>query len=106
MGFDKPTRNALAKMVGDCRRSLTADIRDQLQGLYGLQPDGSALSIESLRHLDERGRQIATELRAWQEHLAATEVGSEEKKKAGAFDRLAHETAFTLLNRLICPSHV
>ena len=83
MSFDKPTRNALAKMVIDCRRSLTDDIRDQLQGLYGLQPDGSALSIDSLRHLDERGRQIATELRAWQEHLAATEAGVE--KKANAF---------------------
>lgn len=100
MSFDKPTRYALAKMVGDCRRSLTAEIRDQLQGLYGLQPDGSPLSIESLLHLDERGRQIAAELRAWQEHLAATEAGPEEKKKASAFDRLAHETAFTLLNRL------
>ena len=46
MAFDKPTRNALAKMVGGCRRLLTEDIRTQLQAVYGLQPDGSALALD------------------------------------------------------------
>ena len=63
MSFDKTTRNALARMVADCRRLLTADLRDQLQRRYGLQPDGSALAVERLAHLDDRGRETARALR-------------------------------------------
>jgi Eco57I restriction-modification methylase len=100
MSFDKPTRNALAKMVSECRRLLTADIRDQLQRIYGLQPDGTDLPVESLGHLDERGKLAAIELREWHEHLASTEPGPEAKRRVAAFDRVAHETAFTALDRL------
>ena len=100
MSFDKPTRNKLASMVGDCRRLLTEDIRHQLQAVYGLQPDGTALPASSLSHLDERGREVASALRLWQEHLASTEAGTEPQRSKAAFDRLAHETAFTILNRL------
>jgi len=100
MSFDKPTRNKLAAMVGDCRRLLTDDIHDQLQRTYGLQPDGTALPVERLAHLDELGQQVARELREWQEYLASTEVGTEAEKKKSAFDRVAHENAFTVLNRL------
>jgi hypothetical protein len=100
MSFDKPTRNKLASMVGDCRRLLTDDIRHQLQAVYGLQPNGTALPVSSLSHLDERGREVASALRLWQEHLASTEAGTETQKRKAAFDRLAYETAFTVLNRL------
>jgi len=100
MSFDQPTRSALAKMVGDCRRLLTEDVRKQLQGTYGLQPDGTALPLDALGHLDEKGREIARELREWQDHLAANEVGPETKRRAAAFDRLVRETSFTALNRL------
>ncbi|MBZ5543109.1 MAG: BREX-1 system adenine-specific DNA-methyltransferase PglX, partial [Acidobacteriia bacterium] len=100
MSFDKPTRNALASMVGDCRRLLTEEFRHQLQATYGLQPDGTALPVSTLGHLDERGREVAQELREWQEHLASTEAGTDTEKKKKAFDRLTHETAFTVLNRL------
>jgi hypothetical protein len=100
MSFDKPTRNKLAGVVGDCRRLLTDDIRHQLQAVYGLQPDGTALPVSNLSHLDERGREVATALRLWQEHLGSTEAGTETQKRKVAFDRLAHETAFTVLNRL------
>lgn len=100
MSFDKATRNALAKLVSDCRRLLTADIRDQLQRVYGLQPDGTALPIGNLQHLDEHGLEIARELRIWQDHLVTTEHGADQKRRIAAFDRLAQETAFTALNRL------
>jgi hypothetical protein len=100
MSFDKPTRNKLASMVGDCRNLLTRDIRDQLQVVYGLQPDGTALAVASLTRLDEQGQEVAHALRLWQEHLASTEPGTEPQRRQGAFDRLAHETAFTVLNRL------
>lgn len=100
MSFDKATRNVLAKLVAECRRLLTADIRDQLQRNYGLQPDGTALPIPNLQHLDEPGFEIARELRTWQDHLASTEHGTEQKRRIAAFDRLVQETAFTTLNRL------
>lgn len=100
MSFDKATRNALAKLVSDCRRLLTADIRDQLQRVYGLQPDGTALPLGNLQHLDEHGLEIARELRIWQDHLVTTEHGADQKRRIAAFDRLAQETAFTALNRL------
>jgi hypothetical protein len=100
MSFDKPTRNKLADMVGDCKRLLTEDIRDQLQVMYGLQPDGTALPIERLGRLDDSGREVAQQLREWQEHVASTEIGTESQRKKAAFDRVTHETSFTALNRL------
>lgn len=100
MPFDQSTRNALAKMVGECRRLLTDDIRKQLQGTYGLQPDGTALAVDALGHLDERNCEVARELREWQAHLAANEVGTDAKQRAAAFERMTRETAFTALNRL------
>lgn len=100
MPFDQPTRNALAKMVGECRRRLTDDICKQLQGTYGLQPDGTALEVEVLGHLDERHGEVARELRDWQAHLAANEVGTDTRQRAAAFERMTRETAFTALNRL------
>jgi hypothetical protein len=49
MAFDKPARNALSRMVTDCRRLLTNDVCEQLQALYGIQPDGTALTHVSGR---------------------------------------------------------
>lgn len=56
MAFDQSTRNGLAKTVGDCRRLLTEDIRKQLQGVYGLQPDGTALPSVTSMNGDEKSR--------------------------------------------------
>ena len=55
MAFDKPTRNALSKMVAECRRLLSDNVREQLQATYGIQPDGTALAVGKLTHLDDRG---------------------------------------------------
>lgn len=100
MAFDKPTRNALARMVADCRQLLTNDVCEQLQATYGIQPDGTALAVNRLAHLDDRGREIATALREWLEHLFTSEAGTEEQRRKNAFFRMTHETAFTYLNRL------
>jgi hypothetical protein len=100
MAFDKPTRNALSRMVADCRRLLTDDVREQLQATYGIQPDGTALAVDKLAHLDDRGLDIARALREWLEHLFAGEAGTEEQRRKNAFFRMAQETAFTYLNRL------
>ena len=100
MAFDKPTRTALSKMVADCRRLLTDDVRGQLQATYGMQPDGTALAVGKLSYLDDRGLEIATALREWLDRLVASETGTEEQCRKNAFFRMAHETAFTYLNRL------
>jgi Eco57I restriction-modification methylase len=101
VSFDQKTRNALAKMVGDARRILHADLAEQLQGIYGLQPDGSALDVDSLVHLGPEDQELAKELRAWQSHLAASATEpTEQGRRAAAFRRMAHEAAFTTLNRL------
>src|SRR5215510_14131590 len=100
MAFDKPTRNALSRMVTDCRRLLTNDVREQLQATYGIQPDGTALAVNKLTYLDDHGLEIATALREWLEHLFASEAGRMEQRRTNAFFRMTHETAFTYLNRL------
>jgi hypothetical protein len=100
MAFDKPTRNALSRMVAECRRLLTDDVREQLQATYGIQPDGTTLAVDKLAHLDDRGREIATGLREWLEHLFASEAGTAEQRRKNAFFRMTQETAFTYLNRL------
>ncbi len=69
--------------------------------MYGLQPDGTELGVEALAHLKADELELAVELRAWQNHLASggpepTELG----RRAAAFQRMAHEVAFTVLNRL------
>jgi hypothetical protein len=99
MAFDKKTRNELGKMVAECRRHLTTDVRAQLQSVYGIQPNGTSSDVSKLK-LDDRGREIAVALRQWLEHLAVAEAGTEKEKHANAFERIENETAFTYLNRL------
>jgi len=74
---------------------------EQLQGMYGLQPDGTQLGVEAVTHLKADELELAVELRAWQNHLAsgAPEPG-EQARRAAAFQRMVHEAAFTILNRL------
>ncbi|CAG0947532.1 hypothetical protein ANRL1_04235 [Anaerolineae bacterium] len=97
MSYDKPTRNALAKMVGAARQILKDDITKQLQSDFRLQPDGTALALDGLTE-DQRG--AAIELRELLEHYAASEPGAEKSRRTVAFDRLAREIGFTILNRL------
>jgi hypothetical protein len=100
MAFDKPARNALSRMVTDCRRLLTNDVHEQLQAIYGIQPDGTALAVDKLTYLDDRGLEIAAALREWLEHLLASEASTEDQRRKNAFFRMTQETAFTYLNRL------
>lgn len=97
MSFDKPTRNALARMVGAARQILKDDITKQLQSDFRLQPDGAALALDGLT---EDQRVAAIELRELLEHYAASEPGTEQTRRKEAFSRLAREIGFTILNRL------
>ena len=96
MAFDKPTRNLLAKMTAACRDRLASDISDQLQSLYGLYPDGSALDVA--RTADDR--QAVADLQALLDHFAQAESGPVATRRAEAYKRLLREIGFTLLNRL------
>ena len=97
MSFDKPTRNALARMVGAVRERLRTDITAQLQSTYRLQPDGVALPLDGLT---EDQRAAALDLRVQLEHFARLESAPDKQKRAAAFDRLVREIGFTVLNRL------
>src|SRR3990172_5256185 len=97
MPFDKPTRNALARMVGAARERLKADLTAQLQTDFRLQPDGTALPLDGLTD-DQRA--AADDLRALLDHYAASIPGPEKSRRALAFDRLVREIGFTVLNRL------
>ncbi|MEW8410575.1 MAG: BREX-1 system adenine-specific DNA-methyltransferase PglX [Candidatus Thiodiazotropha sp.] len=98
MAFDTATRNELQKLVGRARGLLVDEFMSQCQGVYGIQPDGSALEISTLGHLSEEDRTKAGLLRDRVNHLAAGIAGS--KKRAEAVARVVREQAFTVLNRL------
>ena len=98
MAFDTTTRNELQKLVGRARDLLVEEFTSQCQGIYGIQPDGSALDISALGHLSEEDRTRAELLRDRVNHLAAGIAGS--KKQAEAVARMVREQAFTVLNRL------
>jgi len=95
MAFDKPTRNALAKMVAACRERLTADISDQLQSAFGLYPDGTRLDVART----EADKRATAELRALLDYFLASDASSA-KNPQNAYQRLVREIGFTTLNRL------
>ena len=97
MAFDPPTRNRLQKFVNDARRLLEQGFTRQLQNEHGLDPtSGSVADMDSLRHLDDAGRETARILRATLAHYQA----SESVDSQAALGRIVREQAFTVLNRL------
>ena len=97
MAFDPPTRNRLQKFVNDARRLLEQEFTRQLQNEHGLDPtSGSVAGLDSLRHLDDAGRETARILRATLAHYQA----SESVDSRTALGRIVREQAFTVLNRL------
>jgi hypothetical protein len=86
-------------MVGACRRLLTDEFDNQLQGLYGIYAlDGRVLELEKLTTLDDDHYQIATLLRERVLHLSSG-MASEKQPLAEAVRRVLREQSFTLLNR-------
>ena len=95
MSFDKPTRNLLAKMTAAARDRLAEDAVAQLQSTYGLYPDGTRLETAQT----PADRQAAAGLRALLDHFESAEPPGK-ARQANAYQRLAREIGFTLLNRL------
>ena len=56
MAFDTDTRNKLAKMVANARSLLREEFTEQLQEIYGIQPDGKMAELDRLTHLDDEQR--------------------------------------------------
>ena len=98
MAFDTDTRNKLAKMVADARALLNDEFTQQLQEIFGIQPDGKITALEKLAHLDDEQCDTARVLR---ERVAHISGGLNAGKKAVkvAVDRLIREQSFTILNR-------
>lgn len=100
MSYDKETRNLLARTVTACRRRLTEDVTDQLQGVYGLHPDGTILPLARLTHLTPDQVTAAHGLRDLLDHYEAGGSGRPAERKTTAYNRLVLEISFTTLNRL------
>jgi hypothetical protein len=100
MSFNRTTRNALARMVGQVRERLKLDVMDQLRRL-GFQADGCVLDLDQIAGLTELERMAGRELRDLLEHFVALESGPDLVRREAAYDRLAREIGFTTLNRLV-----
>jgi 23S rRNA G2445 N2-methylase RlmL len=98
MAFDTDTRNKLAKMVADASALLKNEFTQQLQEIYGIQPDGNITALEKLSHLDDEQRDIAEVLRERVAHISAG-ASVEKKMIKAAVDRMIREQSFTVLNR-------
>ena len=85
-------------MVAEARTLLSTEFTEQLQEIYGIQPDGIIIELDKLTHLDDEQKAIAAMLRDRVKHLASTMSG-EKKPLVAAIDRMIREQAFTLLNR-------
>ena len=100
MAFDQPTRNRLARFVGDARFLLTEEFIRQLQNDYGLDPtSGEITAIEKLTALDDARRETARILRETIEYYLAGKP-TDDKTRKETLERILREQAFTVLNRL------
>lgn len=97
MAFDTNTRNKLAKMVADARDFLKNEFTQQLQEIYGIQPDGKITALEKLAHLDDEQRDVARLLRERVAHISSGLSAGKPVKVA--VDRMTREQSFTVLNR-------
>lgn len=100
MSFDKDTRNILAKAVTSCRRRLVEDVTGQLQGFFGMHPDGTVLPLDKLTHLSPDQKASAGHLRELVDHYSAGISGNESDQRKSAYERIVLEISFTILNRL------
>lgn len=94
--MDKSLRNKLYTAVVSCRRLLETDFTEQLEGAYGIFPDGRLDPPEKLAYfLDAVGRADREAIVAALAHERAAGATALE-----ALQRFVRESAFTFLNRL------
>lgn len=95
--MDVEIRNTLRNAVVACRRTLEADVRAQLEGTFGIHPNGTIEPIGDMPTLAREPRltDARAQVEAGVRHFMASDA-----KPADAVDRFAREVAFTYLNRL------
>ncbi len=96
--MDSAVRGRLRELTLSVRDLLTTEVREMLQGVYGLSPDGNFEPTERLPAVREMNE--VRETRELLEGFLADEaaVGL---RGAEAVDKLVKEVAFTHLNRLV-----
>jgi hypothetical protein len=94
--LDSTQRATLERLVSRCRKLVSADLSDTLEGRYGIRPDGRVEAAESMKALDHAGHSERVELVAVLSHFAA-----EGDPGRSGRQRLVREAAFTHLNRLL-----
>ena len=99
MSFDDETRKILRQTVSACRRRLVQDVTDQLGGTYGLHPDGTVLSLESLKHLSPDQLTSAHKLRDLLQHLTSMSE-KDQALNQSPYQRMVLEISFTILNQI------
>ena len=98
MALSDETKNNLQGMVTTIRERLTKEFTEQLQELYGIQPDGEIADVADLGLVDEEQRSVAEQLRESIEHYAGGPDAADADRKE-AIQRTIREQAFTVLNR-------
>ncbi|MCS4201502.1 BREX-1 system adenine-specific DNA-methyltransferase PglX [Salinibacter ruber] len=98
MALSDDTKNELKGMVATIRERLTNEFTEQLQELYGIQPEGEIADVEDLSLVDEEQRTVAEQLRKSIEHCAGGSDSSQDERQE-AIQRTIREQAFTVLNR-------
>ena len=94
-GLGKPLRNEIRKMVAAVRRLLEADVREQLEGTFGILPDGQLLDSGQVCGTDRDRRRDREAIEATIKYEVAGDLTAKE-----AVEHFTREVAFTWLNRL------
>jgi len=98
MALTDDTMDDLKEVVTTIRERLTKEFTEQLQELYGIQPDGEIADVADLGLVDEEQRSVAEQLRESIEHYAGGPDASDADREE-AIQRTIREQAFTVLNR-------
>lgn len=100
MPLDQDLRNALRRNVNRLRELIHRSTLEQLEGTYGIRPDGSRLPPEDVPPLQASGElaRRRAEIDSAIAHERANASGSDSARVA--LERFALAATFTLLNRL------
>jgi hypothetical protein len=91
--MDKDRRNALRKVVTDCRRILEEVVGEMLEGRYGITPH-KITDATQMQHLSVDDREYREQLLVYLHHIQASGFSQDD-----AVVQLIREVAFTHLNR-------
>jgi hypothetical protein len=97
--MDKELRNRLRNAVVRCRLILEDEVARQLEGTYGVRPDGTILAAEEFLASSDRSDEWNRKRDELLNAIAHIESGGAARKDA--VEQFRRETAFTVINRLV-----